>query len=255
MAMAVLGFALLMIANGVLLARQLGSEFVSPLNEGTIVISTVRLASVSLDESVRYGGQIEQVLLAEFPDEIDRVWTRTGYAEVATDPMGIEQSDVFVMLTPRDRWTRAEDQAELVAAMQEALSVLPGMRMVFTQPIEMRVNEMNAGIRGDVGVKLFGDDLEMLRTKAAEIEAVLKALPGAADVVTEQITGLSVLQVEVNWDAIARRGIPAREVLDVVEALGGIEVGEVQQGEKRFPLAIRLHERYRKDEAAVRRIL
>ncbi len=251
----VLAFALLLMVNGVLLARQLGSEFVPRLNEGTIVINTVRLASVSLDESVRYGTQIERVLLDEFPDEIERVWTRTGSAEVATDPMGIELSDVFVMLTPRDRWKRATTQAELVTEMQEALSILPGMRMVFTQPIEMRVNEMNAGIRGDVGVKLFGDDLEMLRTTAAEIEAVLKTLPGAADVVTEQVTGLSVLQVEVNWEAIARRGIPAREVLDVVEALGGIEVGEIQQGERRFPLAILLHERYRKNEAAVRRIL
>jgi len=247
--------AWLLMANGVFLASRLGSEFVPRLNEGTIVINTVRLASVSLDESVRYGTQIERVLLSEFPDEIERVWTRTGSAEVATDPMGIELSDVFVVLKPRDRWKRARTQGELVAEMQETLGVLPGMRMIFTQPIEMRVNEMNAGIRGDVGVKLFGDDLEMLRTKAAEIEAVLKALPGAADVVTEQVTGLSVLQVEVNWDAIARRGIPAREVLDVVEALGGVQVGEIQQGERRFPLAIRLHERYRRDEAAVRRIL
>jgi len=252
---AVLAFALLVVINGALLARQLGSEFVPRLSEGTIVINTVRLASVSLNESVRYGTQIEQVLLTEFPDEIERIWTRTGSAEVATDPMGIEMSDVFVMLTPRGRWKRASTQAELVVEMQEVLGVLPGMRMVFTQPIEMRVNEMNAGIRGDIGVKLFGDDLEMLRTKAAEIEAVIKALPGAADVVTEQVTGLSVLQVEINWEAIGRRGIPAREVLDVVEALGGIEVGEIQQGERRFPLAIRLHERYRRDEAAVRRIL
>ncbi len=252
---AVLAFAVLLMVNGVLLARQLGSEFVPRLNEGTIVINTVRLASVSLDESVRYGTQIERVLLDEFPDEIDRIWTRTGSAEVATDPMGIELSDVFVMLTPRSRWKRATTQADLVAEMEEVLGVLPGMRMVFTQPIEMRVNEMNAGIRGDVGVKLFGDDLEMLRNKAAEIESVLKALPGAVDVVTEQVTGLSVLQIEVNWEAIARRGIPAREVLDVVEALGGVQVGEIQQGERRFPLAIRLHERYRRSEAAVRRIL
>ncbi len=252
---AVLAAAALLMINGALLARTLGSEFVPRLHEGTIVINTVRLASVSIDESVRYGTQIERVLLAAYPDEIERVWTRTGAAEVATDPMGVELSDVFVMLRPRDAWTRARTQDELVAAMQETLSVLPGMRMVFTQPIEMRVNEMEAGIRADVGVKLFGDDLEVLRQKAAEIDAVLRTLPGAADVVTEQVTGLSVLQVEVDWHAIARRGIAAREVLDVVEALGGIEVGEIQQGERRFPLAVRLHERYRKDEAAVRGIL
>jgi heavy metal efflux system protein len=252
---AVLAAAALLMINGALLARTLGSEFVPRLHEGTIVINTVRLASVSIDESVRYGTQIERVLLAAFPDEIERVWTRTGAAEVATDPMGVELSDIFVTLRPREQWTRARTQDELVAVMQETLSVLPGMRMVFTQPIEMRVNEMEAGIRADVGVKLFGDDLDILRQKAAEIDAVLRSLLGAADVVTEQVTGLSVLQVEVDWNAIARRGIAAREVLDVVEALGGIEVGEVQQGERRFPLAVRLDERYRKDEAAVRGIL
>lgn len=252
---AVLAGAAILMLNGVLLARTLGSEFVPRLNEGTIVINTVRLASVSLDESVRYGIEIEKLLLKEYPSEIERVWTRTGSAEVATDPMGVEVSDVFVTLKPREQWKRASTQGELVERMEETLSVLPGMNMAFMQPIEMRVNEMEAGIRADVGVKLFGDDLEILRQKAAEIDEVLRALPGAADVSTEQLTGLSVLQVEVNWDAIARRGIAAREVLDVVEALGGIEVGEIQEGERRFPLAVRLHERYRKDEAAVRGIL
>jgi len=252
---AVIGVAAVLMFNGLLLARTLGSEFVPRLYEGTVVINTVRLASVSIDESVRYGTEIEKVLLAAYPDEIERIWTRTGSAEVATDPMGVELSDVFVTLKPRSGWRHARTQTELVAHMQKTLEVLPGMRMVFTQPIEMRVNEMEAGIRGDVGVKIFGDDLEILRKKAAEVDALMRGISGAADVVTEQVTGLSVLQVEVNWDAIARRGISAREVLDVVEALGGIEVGEIQEGERRFPLAVRLHERFRRDEAAVRNIL
>ncbi len=252
---AVLGGAALLMVNGVLLARTLGAELVPRLYEGTIVINTVRLASIALDESVRYGTEIEKLLLARYPDEIDRVWTRTGAAEIATDPMGVELSDIFVTLAPPEAWTRARTQAELVADMQEALSVLPGMRMVFTQPIEMRVNEMEAGIRADVGVKIFGDDLDVLRQKAAELDALLRRVPGAADVVTEQITGLSVLQVAVDWDAIARRGIAAREVLDAVEALGGIAAGEIQEGERRFPLVVRLHDRYRTDEAAVRSIL
>jgi cobalt-zinc-cadmium resistance protein CzcA len=248
---AVLAGALLLVLNVAFVARTLGSEFVPRLWEGTVVINTVRLASVSLDESVRYGTQIEKTLLRAFPDEIRRVWTRTGSAEVATDPMGVELSDVFVVLHPRDRWKRAETQAALVSAMQQKLEALPGMRAIITQPIEMRVNEMEAGIRADVGVKIFGDDLETLRSKAAEVDAVLRTLPGAADVVTEQVTGLSVLQVEVDWEAIARRGIAAREVLAVVEALGGIEVGELQQGDRRFPLAIRLDDRYRRDGAAL----
>lgn len=241
----VIAIALLALANAAFLATRLGSEFIPRLGEGTVVINTIRLASVSLDESVRYGTQVERLLLEKFPDEVERVWTRTGTAEVATDPMGTELSDVFVTLKPPNTWTRAETQIELVEAMQAELAVLPGMRMVFTQPIEMRVNEMIAGIRADVGIKLFGDDLEMLGRKAREIEALVKAVPGAADVLTEQMTGLPTLRVEIDQDAIARHGIPARVVLDVVEALGGRHVGEIQEGERRFPIAVRIDSRYR----------
>jgi cobalt-zinc-cadmium resistance protein CzcA len=252
---AVLGGAVLLVANAAFLATQLGSEFVPRLREGSIVINTVRLASVSLDESVRYGTAIERTLLERFPDEIERVWTRTGSAEVATDPMGIELSDVFITLAPRDRWTRAESQDELVAVMQEELSVLPGMRMIFTQPIEMRVNEMIAGIRADVGVKLFGDDFDVLKDRAAAIQRVLEGIDGAADVVTEQVTGQPILEIRVDRDAIARRGIAARDVLDVVEALGTYEVGELQEGERRFPITVRIAGRYRVDPQAVGKIL
>jgi heavy metal efflux system protein len=252
---AVLAVAALMVVNGAFLATRLGSEFVPRLREGSIVVNTVRLASVSMDESVRYGIQIERALLAAFPHEIERVWTRTGSAELATDPMGIELSDVFVTLTPREEWTRADTQDELVAAMQEELSVLPGMRMIFTQPIEMRMNEMIAGIRADVGVKLFGDDFETLRGKAAEIQRAIESIPGAADVLTEQVTGQPTIEVAVDRDAIARRGIAAREVLDAVAALGALEVGDLQEGERRFPIVIRLADEYRRDAAAVGRIL
>ena len=252
---AVLVVAALLVANGAFLATRLGSEFVPRLREGTIVVNTIRLASVSIDESVRYGTQIEQALLAGFPDEIERVWTRTGTAEVATDPMGIELSDVFVTLRPRGRWRRASTQDELVVQMQALVSTLPGMRASFTQPIEMRVNEMIAGVRADVGVKLFGDDFDVLRAKAAEIEALLKAIPGAADVVTEQITGLPIMQITVDSEATSRHGIARADVLAVVAALGTYEVGELQEGERRFPITIRIADRYRQDEASIGRIL
>ncbi|MEZ4404264.1 MAG: efflux RND transporter permease subunit [Kofleriaceae bacterium] len=250
-----LALAGLLLANAVFLATRLGSEFVPRLQEGTIVINTVRLPGVSVDESVRYGTQIEKLLLAEFPDEIDHVWTRTGTAEVATDPMGLEVSDVFVTLTPRDKWKRGDTQAELVEAMKEELSVLPGTKMSFTQPIEMRVNEMVAGVRGDLGVKLFGDDLDVLRQKAAEIERIIREIPGAEDVSTEQLTGQPMLQIEVDTAATARFGISTASVLEVVKALGTYEVGIFQEGERRFPIPIRIDDAYRADEAAIGRIL
>lgn len=251
----VIGVALLLLGNGAFLATRLGSELVPRLREGALVINTVRLASVSLDESVRYGLRVERLLLEKFPDEIERVWTRTGSAEVATDPMGVELSDVFVTLTARDRWKRASTQDELVAEMQRALEVMPGMRALMTQPIEMRVNEMISGVRSDLGIKLFGDDFDVLRTKAAEIERVLKAIPGAADVVTEQVSGLPVLQITVDSDATSRHGIAKDDVLDVVRALGTYEVGELQDGDRRFPITVRLADEYRDDAAAIGRIL
>ena len=251
----VLGVALACLALAGVLATRLGSEFVPRLMEGSIVINTVRLASVSLDESVRYGTQIERALLEKFPDEIERVWTRTGSAEVATDPMGVELSDIFLTLKPRNKWKKADTQGELVAAMENELKNLPGMRMIFTQPIEMRVNEMIAGIRSDVGIKIFGDDFELLKEKAQEVEKAIKEIPGAADVSVEQITGQPLLQVEVDRNATARYGIPAREVLEVIEALGGREVGSMQEGDVRFPIAVRIADRYRVAPEDLGRIL
>ncbi|WP_338863604.1 CusA/CzcA family heavy metal efflux RND transporter [Myxococcus stipitatus] len=244
-----LGAAALLVLGAAFAATQLGSEFVPRLSEGTLVINTVRLAEVSLSESVRYGGQIERVLLSRFPDEVQRVWTRTGTAEVATDPMGIELSDVFITLKPREQWTRAATQEELVGEMKAELADLPGMRMAFLQPIEMRVNEMIAGVRSDVGIKLFGDDLDVLKAKAREVEARVKDIPGAADVTVEQVTGQPVMEVVVDRAAVARHGIPARAVLDVVEAMGTRVVGEVREGERRFDLAVRLLEEYREEPA------
>ncbi|MFP2956638.1 efflux RND transporter permease subunit [Myxococcus sp. 1LA] len=239
--------ATLLILGAALAATRLGSEFVPRLSEGTLVINTVRLAEVSLSESIRYGGQIERVLLSRFPDEVRRVWTRTGTAEVATDPMGIELSDVFITLKPREQWTRATTQEELVNEMKAELADLPGMRMAFLQPIEMRVNEMIAGVRSDVGIKLFGDDLDVLKAKARELETRVRAIPGAADVTVEQVTGQPVLEITVDRAAVARYGIPARSVLDVVEAVGTRVVGEVREGERRFDLAVRLAEEYREE--------
>jgi cobalt-zinc-cadmium resistance protein CzcA len=246
------GLAVLIIAA--LLATRIGSTFIPRLYEEAIVINTVRLAGVSLDESVRYGLRLEQMLQEEFPEEIRDIWSRTGTGQVATDAMGLEVTDVFITLEPRSEWTKATTQADLTTKMEAALSVMPGMRAIFTQPIEMRVNEMTAGIRADLGVKLFGDDLELLKTKAAEIQTALEAIPGATDVTAEQVTGQPVLEIELKREALARHGIPAQHVLALVEALGEIKAGEVRQGQRRFDLIVRLADEYRADPMAVRKL-
>jgi cobalt-zinc-cadmium resistance protein CzcA len=247
--------ALILISSGLWLASHIGAEFIPRLSEMGIVINTVRLSGVSLEESVRYGTQIEKVIRMKYPDEVKDVWSRTGTAEVATDPMGIEVSDVFVTLMPRDQWTRAETQDELTELMRRELSSLPGMRMIFTQPIEMRVNEMIAGIRSDLGIKIFGDDLEILKTKAAQVEAVLRTIDGSADLYTEQITGQPILEVVVDQEAIARYGVPARHVMEVIESIGTKKIGEIREEQRRFDLVVRLDEEYRRDPSAVGRIL
>ena len=237
------------------IGSRLGSEFIPRLNEGAIVIGTMRNPSVSLEESVRYGTLIEKELLRNFPDEIEYIWTRTGTPEVATDPMGMELSDVFITLRPRDDWKKAKTQEELTRKMQAVTDTLPGMETLYTQPIEQRINEMIAGIRADVGIKLFGPDLDTLKAKAAEIEALVKNIPGASDVSAEQITGQPLLRVEIDRQAVSRYGIPVRKVLDAVAAVGGITVGEVIEPDRRFPLAVRLDDRYRDDPSSLRRIL
>ena len=243
------------LAAGIWLGSRLGAEFIPRLSEEAVVINTVRLAGVSVEESVRYGMQIEKLLLEQFPDEIEHIWSRTGTAEVATDPMGIELSDVFISLTPRAQWTKVGSQAKLVEMMEAALAGMPAMRTIFTQPIEMRVNEMVAGIRSDLGVKIFGDDFETLRRLGNEITAVLEQIPGAADVTVEQVTGQPMLEIRVRQNQLARYGVPASDVLDFVASIGNVQVGEIRQGQIRFPLTVRLSDEYRTDPERVAQLM
>jgi len=251
---AVLATAAALLVAGIIVFLLLGAEFVPRLSEGTIVVNVVRLAGVSLEQSVDYGSRIEQILLEKFPDEIEHIWTRTGTAELATDPMGLELSDVFITLTPRKKWKKADNQQELVAAMDKELADLPGANRIFTQPIEMRVNEMIAGIRADVGIKIFGDDLNVLEEKAEEIAGLADSIRGSADVSVEQLTGQPQLQIAVDRDRLSRFGLSAREVLDVIESFGGIKVGDVYEGQRRFDLAVRLNESYRRVPEDIERI-
>lgn len=251
----VLAVAVLVVLNAVGLATTLGSEFVPRLSEQAVVINTVRIPGVSLDESVRYGTAIERLLLEQYPDEIEHVWTRTGTAEVATDPMGLEVSDVFVTLSPRETWRAAGTQDELVESMAATLDGMPGMRSVFTQPIEMRVNEMIAGIRSDVGIKLFGDDFDRLRQSGDQIRRAVEAIPGAADVTVEQSTGQAMLTIAVDRQAAGRHGIAVGEILEVVDSLGTRKLGEVIEGQRRFDLVLRLGDGARSSADRIGRVL
>jgi cobalt-zinc-cadmium resistance protein CzcA len=253
--LAVLLFAVGALGVAVLAARSLGSEFIPRLSEGALVVNIVRLPGTSLEESLRVNTRMEQVLLAEFPDEVEHVWSRCGTAEVATDPMGPEETDMFITLKPRDRWERAHTQDELVEEISGAFAAFPGQRLSFTQPIEQRVNEMISGVRSDVAVKLFGDDFGVLTAKANELRHVLESIDGHADVSVEQLTGQPVLEVRVKQDEIARYGIPARSILELVEALGGTPAGEVIEGQLRFPLAVWLPDALRTRPEAVGALL
>ena len=253
---AVIGLAasLLVVAFG-MIAPNLQTEFVPRLSEGAIAIGVVRLAGTDLAESIRYNTQMEKAILAAFPDEVQHVWSRIGTAEVATDPMGVELTDTFITLKPRSAWKRAATQAELTELIDLTLRDLPGQRLAYSQPIEMRINEMVSGVRADLGVKLFGDDFDTLVKTAQEIESVLRSIDGSADVSTEQITGQPMLQIRINQEQIARYGVSAQTVLDLVESIGSKPLGEVVQGQLRFPLVARLPEDARQSPQAIGAIL
>jgi cobalt-zinc-cadmium resistance protein CzcA len=254
--LAVLGLAVAALLVGLIVFRGLGSEFIPRLSEGAFAGNAVRLAGTDIHESIRLNSAMERKLLEAFPDEIAHIWHRIGTAEVATDPMGVELTDIFISLRPRAQWSErvpTKTQGELLKKIKEELEGVPGQNLSFSQPIEQRMSEMTTGSRSDVAVKIYGDDFGVLADKAAEVEKVLKTIPGCADVSPEQVIGQPVLQIQVRPDRIARYGIPAKQVLDLVEALGSRVVGEVVEGQLRFPLVVRLPERLRADPAAIGR--
>jgi cobalt-zinc-cadmium resistance protein CzcA len=250
-----IGLALVSLAGSAGLATRVGGEFIPRLSEGAVVLNTIRLAGVSLDESVRYNTRIEQLLLDEYPDEIRHVWSRIGTAEVATDPMGLELTDIFMSLNPRNEWTKAGSQAELVQAIQETVDDLPGLNMVATQPIEMRLNEMASGIRSDLGIKIYGDNFDELVRIGDEVQRILLEIQGQSDIAVDQVTGQPTLRIRVNPAALARHGVPGAEVLDFVEVVGSHKVGEVFEQQRQFPLVVRLPDGHRRDVETLRNTL
>ncbi len=228
-------------------ASRMGGEFIPSLDEGDVAMHALRIPGTSLTQAVQMQEALEKALL-EFP-EVKEVAAKIGTAEVATDPMPPNVADNFIMLKPRSQWPNPDlPKADLVAAMQKRVAQIPGNNYEFTQPIQMRFNELISGVRSDLGVKIFGDDLDTLLSVATEVQAVVQGVPGAADVRTEQVTGLPMLTVKPNRVALARYGISLAELQEVVEiAVGGKEAGLIFEGDRRFDIVMRLPEHLRAD--------
>ncbi|MBI3885198.1 MAG: CusA/CzcA family heavy metal efflux RND transporter [Opitutae bacterium] len=246
--------AVVLVALAGLMAARMGTEFIPSLDEGDIALHALRIPGTSLTQALKMQGEVEAAVKT-FP-EVDKVVGKLGTAEVATDPMPPSVADTFVMLKPRDQWPDPRrPKADLVAAMQAAVEQVPGNNYEFTQPIQMRFNELISGVRSDVAVKVYGDDLDVMTAVGRQIEATLQTVPGAADVKIEQTTGLPLLTVHLDREAVARYGLAVAEVQELIStALGGTAVGQVFEGDRRFDLVVRLPETLRTDLDALREL-
>jgi len=251
----VLTFAGALIVLCAVIGSRMGSEFVPSLNEGDLAIQALRIPGTSLTQSIEMQQQIERALKQKFP-EIERVFARTGTAEVASDPMPPNISDGYIMLKPLDQWPEPrKTQAELLEAIQETVAKIPGNSYEFSQPIQLRFNELISGVRSDVAVKIFGDDMAVLNENAAKISSVLEKIQGATEVKVEQTTGLPMLTVQINREKAARYGLNIADVQDTIAtAIGGKEAGTLFQGDRRFDIIVRLPEQTRNDLDAMKRL-
>jgi heavy metal efflux system protein len=251
----VLSSALVILLLSGVLATRLGSEFVPSLNEGDIAIQALRIPGTSLTQSLEMQKQIETTLKRQFP-EIERVFARTGTAEIASDPMPPHISDGYIMLKPEADWPKPKkSRPGLLAAIQEAANNVPGNNYEFSQPIQLRFNELISGVRSDVAVKIFGDDMVVLNDTADKVSQVLGKITGATEVKIEQTSGLPMLTVNIDRDKTARYGLNVADVQDVVStAIGGKEAGTLFQGDRRFDIVVRLPENLRSDLEAFKRL-
>ncbi|MCM8623113.1 MAG: CusA/CzcA family heavy metal efflux RND transporter [Candidatus Accumulibacter sp.] len=238
-----------------LIATRMGSEFVPSLNEGDFAIQALRIPGTSLSQSVAMQQQLEATLKAKFP-EIDRIFARTGTAEIASDPMPPNISDGYIMLKPMSEWPEPrKSRDELLAAVQGIVGKIPGNNYEFSQPIQLRFNELISGVRSDVAVKIFGDDMDVLNTTAEEVSSKLQKIPGASEVKVEQTTGLPMLTVNIDRQKSARYGLNVADIQDAVAtAIGGREAGTLFEGDRRFDILVRLPESLRNDLDSMKRL-
>ena len=251
---AMVSFAVVVVILSGLLAGRMGSEFIPSLDEGDFALHALRIPGTSLSQSVEMQYLLEKKI-KEIP-EVDTVYAKIGTADIATDPMPPSVSDNFIMLKPRSEWANPrKSRSELVHTIEETISKVPGNNYELTQPIQMRFNELIAGVRSDVAVKVFGDDMDTLLAVGKDVSRVLEKVSGASDVKVEQVTGLPVMTVKMNRGEMARYGLNVSDVQEVIEvAFGGKSAGKVFEGDRRFDLIVRLPEHKRNDMEALKRI-
>ena len=243
----VVTLSILLLASSLWVFSRMGGEFVPTLDEGDFVIQPVLKTGTSLSKTIEITTKIEQILLDTFP-EVDQVVSRIGAAEVPTDPMSMEESDVIIKLKPKDQWVSASSKDELADKFKEALKIIPNMEVEFTQPIEMRFNELVTGVRADVAIKIFGEDLNVLSLKADEIKNLIENVEGASDISVEKVEGLPQMSVTYKRGKIARYGLNIADLNQLITmGFAGEAVGSVFEGEKRFDLVIRLNKQNRKN--------
>ncbi|MFC7473033.1 efflux RND transporter permease subunit [Dankookia sp. GCM10030260] len=246
-----IGIALALLVGSGILATRLGAEFIPRLDEGALAVTITKLPSIGLSTAIETTTLVERTLLG-FP-EVKTVVSLSGSSEIPTDPMGVEQSDSFIILTPREEWTTAPDREGLIAAYAAALDrEVPGLQLSWSQPIEMRMQDLLQGVRSDVAVIIYGDDPATLRQAAEAMVQAVARVPGAADVKAEQTAGQPYLRIIIDREAVARYGLNASDVLDVVEALGGRTVGTLVEGNARFDIRVRLRPEDRADPDRIR---
>lgn len=247
----IVGLSVVIVFASLLLFFRLGQEFVPTLDEKDIALHAVRIPSTSLTQSTAMQLEVEKTL-TKFP-EVAFAFSKTGTAEMASDPMPPNVSDTFVMLKPREEWPDSSlTKEELIERIETELKKLPGNNYEFTQPIEMRFNELIAGVRSDVAVKVYGDDFEKLQTTAEKIAGILKTIKGAADIKVAQTDGLPVLEVKIDKAGAKRLGLSSSDILDVVKvAIGGGKAGVLFEGDRRFDIVIRLPPKVRENPQAI----
>jgi len=246
--------AAVIVVLSLLLTTRMGSEFIPSLDEEDIALHAIRIPGTSLSTAIEMQNELEATI-KKF-SEVSRVFSKIGTAEIATDPMPPSVADIFIILKPQSEWSeKYRNKEELITAMEQAVLKVPGNNYEFTQPIQMRFNELLSGVRADVAVKVFGDDLDVMLNVAEQIEKIVKAVPGAADVRIEQITGLPVLSIQMDRTKMARYGLNGSDVQDAINiAIGGRTTGLIFEGDRRFELQVRLPEQIRGDIETLKRL-